>query len=226
MTQRLDKAIRDNVELCTAVCRAHGIASREADGLWRTLSPAPPYYPDAITVESKPSSEHAAAVLDEIGGASIKDSFATLDLTTYGFDLLFRAEWIWCEPGAGGGRSTLEWLTITDPADFAAWRTAHGSAESILPALFAEPGITVLGGSSPGTFVGALISTLAGVVGVSNVFATGVATAEAWRELVAYVLAQWPGMPIVGYEKGPDLAAAINAGFEPIGPLQVWLRHV
>lgn len=226
MIQRLDTAIRDNVELCAAVCRAHGIASREADGVWRTFSPAPPYYPDAITVELNPSSEDVAAVLDEFGGASIKDSFATLDLTASGFDPLFRAEWIWCEPGAGGGQSNLEWLTITDPADLAACRTAHGSAESIQQVLLAEPGITVLGGSLPGKFVGALISTLAGAVGVSNVFATGVATAEAWRELVAYIPAHWPGTPIVGYEQGRVLAAAIDAEFEPIGPLQVWLRCV
>ena len=226
MIQRLDEAIRDNVELCAAVCRAHGIATRQADGVWRTLSPAPAYYPDAITAESNPSSEYVASVLDEIGGVSVKDSFATLNLTAYGFDLLFRAEWIWLEPGAGNASSNLEWLTITDPADFAAWRTAHGSAESILPALMAELGITVLRGGAQGTSVGALISAMAGVVGVSNVFATGVATAEAWRELVAHIQAQWPEMPIVGYEQVPDLAAAIDAGFEPIGPLQVWLRHL
>ena len=33
-----------------------------------------------------------------------------------------------------------------------------------------------------------------------------------------------PGLPIVGYERGEDLAAARQAGFTVLGPLRIWAR--
>jgi len=30
---------------------------------------------------------------------------------------------------------------------------------------------------------------------------------------------------VVGYQRGDELAATLGAGFEPIGPLRVWIRH-
>jgi hypothetical protein len=33
-----------------------------------------------------------------------------------------------------------------------------------------------------------------------------------------------PGLPIVGYERGEDLAEARQAGFTALGPLRVWAR--
>jgi hypothetical protein len=32
----------------------------------------------------------------------------------------------------------------------------------------------------------------------------------------------FPGLPLVGYECGYELAAAHRAGFETVGPLRVW----
>jgi hypothetical protein len=33
-----------------------------------------------------------------------------------------------------------------------------------------------------------------------------------------------PGLPVVGYEHGEDLAAAREAGGQVLGPLRVWTR--
>ena len=33
-----------------------------------------------------------------------------------------------------------------------------------------------------------------------------------------------PGLPVVGYEHGADLAAAQQAGCQVLGPLRVWAR--
>ena len=33
-----------------------------------------------------------------------------------------------------------------------------------------------------------------------------------------------PGLPIVGYERGEDLAAAQQAGFTVLGSLRIWAR--
>jgi hypothetical protein len=41
---------------------------------------------------------------------------------------------------------------------------------------------------------------------------------------VRAVAALGPGLPIVGYERGEDLAAARAAGFRVLGPLRIWAR--
>jgi hypothetical protein len=224
--QRLEAAISDNVALCAAVCRTHGVASRFEDGLWHTLAPAPPYFPDLITTDASMTSARVAEILAERGSASVKDSSATLDLAPFGFEVLFRGEWIWLEPGSSAAASHLDWRRITVPHELDEWREAHGSADSILPALLAEPGLTVLQGrDDSGSEVGAMVSELAGPIGVSNVFANGLAMPAAWHKLVAHLRASWPKQPVVGYERGEELAAADAAGFEPIGHLQVWLKR-
>ena len=67
------------------------------------------------------------------------------------------------------------------PDELDEWRVVHGSADSILPALLAEPGLTRASGrDDSGSQVGAIVSNLAGPIGVSNVFAHGLATTAAW----------------------------------------------
>jgi hypothetical protein len=40
--------------------------------------------------------------------------------------------------------------------------------------------------------------------------------------MIAAAVEMFPGLPLVGYEHGRDLAAAKLAGFETIGPLRIW----
>ena len=53
--------------------------------------------------------------------------------------------------------------------------------------------------------------------GVSNLFGD-------WRAAVDSIAGRYPGLPLVGYESGDDLAAARRAGFTSTGPLRVWLK--
>jgi len=45
-----------------------------------------------------------------------------------------------------------------------------------------------------------------------------------WGEVAAVVGQLFPSLPVVGYEHGADLDAALAAGFTNLGPLRVWLR--
>jgi hypothetical protein len=45
-----------------------------------------------------------------------------------------------------------------------------------------------------------------------------------WAELSEVIAAAFPGRPLVGYERGDALTAALDGGFVPIGELGVWLR--
>jgi hypothetical protein len=41
---------------------------------------------------------------------------------------------------------------------------------------------------------------------------------------VRSIAARYPGLPIVGYQSGDELAAARRAGFTSTGPLRVWIK--
>ena len=72
---------------------------------------------------------------------------------------------------------------------------------------------------------GAVATRSEQVVGVSNVFAAGGRPEDAaWPLVLEAVHRLFPDLPVVGYEHGEALAAALRHGFEPIGPLRVWLH--
>jgi hypothetical protein len=62
------------------------------------------------------------------------------------------------------------------------------------------------------------------VVGISNVFALDDGPDAAWPVVLEAVHRLFPTLPVVGYEHGDDLAAAARHGFEPVGPLRIWLH--
>ena len=70
---------------------------------------------------------------------------------------------------------------------------------------------------------GAIASRTDAAIGLSNVFAQA-SVVDPWGRIVAELRARFPGAPIVGYERGDDLAAARAAGFTGLGPLRVWVR--
>src|SRR5689334_3060604 len=96
----LRAAVRNNADWCAIVCRSHGIGGRFTGDAWVADGPTPPLYPDAVTLE--PTAE-PGGLHDLVGarpGATIKDSFASLDLAPFGWRVLFDASWI--ERRAGG----------------------------------------------------------------------------------------------------------------------------
>ncbi len=72
---------------------------------------------------------------------------------------------------------------------------------------------------------GAVASRSDQVVGISNLFALDGGPDAAWPVVLGAVNRLFPTLPVVGYEQGDGLAAAIGHGFEPVGPLRIWLRR-
>ena len=92
------------------------------------------------------------------------------------------------------------------------------AARAVRPALLADA--QFLAARRDGEIAaGAILNRTGDVVGISNVSAT-----TAWPGAVATAAGLYPGLPLVGYEAGDDLAAARRHGFEVIGPLRVWMR--
>ncbi|MGW7411500.1 hypothetical protein [Streptomyces sp. NPDC054863] len=224
-------AARNNAEWCTAMGRAHGSAGGFGADAWAAPSRTPLFYPDAVTLV--PGAERAALVsrIDTVApGASVKDSFADLDLTEAGFQVLFEAQWIHRPASAPAVAPDLCWDVAEDPDALRAWALAWddgaGNADLFRPELLDDPATFVLAGrSADGRVVaGAVASRSEQVVGITNVFARDGGSDAAWPVVLEAVHRLFPVLPVVGYEQGDALAVAVRHGFEPVGPLRVWLH--
>ena len=55
-----------------------------------------------------------------------------------------------------------------------------------------------------------------------DAFSTELPAGPLWASALRAVAALRPGLPIVGYAGGADLAAARQSGCQVLGPLRVW----
>ncbi|MEK8105479.1 hypothetical protein NKG94_10700 [Micromonospora sp. M12] len=142
----------------------------------------------------------------------MKDSFADLDLSGYGFRVLFDAWWIHRPPSAPTADTSLS--PVTTPDELAAWAAAHGGGELFRPALLTDPRVRVLARYDGGAVTGGAVLSGDGAAGVSNLFTRTDHPRDVWLA----VCATRPDAPLVGYESAPDLPPALEAGFLPTGP--------
>ncbi|MFE2530898.1 hypothetical protein [Streptomyces sp. NPDC059371] len=222
-------AARNNAEWCAAMSRSHGVEGEFTKQTWAAPARTPLYYPDAVTLVPGADPAVLPARIDtSTPGASVKDSFADLDLTAAGFRVLFEAQWIHRPATEPTGPPERAWSVVADPGalrDWAsAWDDGNGDACLFRPELLDDPATFVLAGRAADDRVaaGAVASRSDHVVGVSNVFARDGGPEAAWPDLLNALHALFPSLPVVGYEQGDDLAAALRHGFEPVGPLRIW----
>ncbi len=242
----VESAARNNAIWCDTVCRAHGVPGEFFPAVWLNRNPVPRFYSNLVAL-SGPGDQ--SAVIEHVRGLmalplpavwSVKDSFADLDLAPLGFDVLFEALWIACEPRSrtsGSASPHLRWTTVTSAEELmhweAAWsgdatnRDSEGQPRQFPPSLLADPQLAFFAGyRGPQVVAGGIANRTGDVVGLSNVFVTDADAdgAAVWVDLVAKLQAVFPDLPLVGYERGGELGFAVAAGFEPIGPLRVWVR--
>ncbi len=216
-------AARNNALWCDAVCRAHGRPGEFGPALWLNRHGTPRYYPDAVTLRD--DAEIAPLLALSRPGLSVKDSFACLDLEPHGFARLFDATWI----AAPAPAPDAGWVRVADPAGLAAWEHAWAGAETgprvFLPPLLDDPDIAFLAWMQDGAIAGGgILNRGAGVVGLSNSFARGMAAPAVRRGLMGAAGALFPGMDLAGYARGEALAGALAGGFNPGAALTVWAR--
>jgi hypothetical protein len=220
-------AARNNAEWCHFVCQSHGLRSEFSSEAWTCATRPPRFYPDAVTLRLDTIPDHLLDRIEVGPGCSVKDSFAVLDLTSAGFEVLFDAEWIQ-RPGNLAPLSAAardHWEALRDPPALRDWELAWSDDGVFLPHLLARSDVQVLAARRGGRIVaGAVLNRSDAVVGLSNLFSIADDLDGAWDGAVATAAALHPGLPIVGYERGENLAAAIRHGFEAVGPLRVWLR--
>ena len=220
-----------NAAWCDTVCRSHLVPCRFDVDAWVASSRTPAWYPDAVTLSPVVAADRLLDRVDHGPGCSIKDSFAGLDLAPAGFEVLFDATWLHRLPADGTVGDRLGWRLVRTAGELATWAGAWaaGSAGAdpgvFRPRLLDDPAVAVLAvWAGDRVVAGAVANRDRSAVGVSKVF-TGTTDPDlVWGTMATAVYAPLPGLPLVGYERGGDLAMARRAGFRPVGDLRVWLR--
>jgi hypothetical protein len=226
-------AARNNAEWCGIMCRLHSIASWFRGDIWAAERRSPPHYPDAVTLEPAASGESVLAEIDTVTpGCSVKDSFACLDLSPAGFRVLFDAWWLYRAAGPPPETEAVgtRWKRIRHADALSAWEQSWSGGDEpsgrLFPAaLLREQAVAVLGAYNGDRAVGgAIVNSSASVVGVSNLFSRDGDLDNAWRACLVALIGHFPDLPLVAFEHGAALGAALRNGFETTGPLRVWVK--
>lgn len=97
-----------------AWCAVHGgVRGRFTDTYWYASRRTAEFHPDAVTLHPYVDVADLLSRIDLSPGASVKDSFASLDLTEHGFEVLLTGHWY---HGDFGPKGATEWFTADDPA--------------------------------------------------------------------------------------------------------------
>jgi hypothetical protein len=186
--------------------------------MWVNAEPVPRFYPNGVTLaHDEASVAEQRGTIDILlkshlpGRWSVKDSFNTLDLSRRGFDVLLEASWIRGVMPAGEPSSDIVWQ-----------RESQGAT----PLPFDDPNFALFAGRRGYRVVaGGMLYRAEGVVGLSNVVADAADAGAVWRSLILLAARTFPRLPLVGYESGNELKAAVAAGFEVGDKLRVWVRE-
>jgi hypothetical protein len=110
--------------------------------------------------------------------------------------------------------------------EFAQWLQACGLEDVVPEALLRDPSVRVLQRKrAKDVSAGAVLNRTGSVVRLSNVFSLNVPLDEVWGDLVLLAAQEFPSYPIVGYERGEDLDAAMGTGSNDLAGLRVWLQE-
>ncbi len=89
-------------------CAVHGgVKGRVTDTYWYASRRTAEFHPDAITLHPHVDPDAMLARIDASPGASVKDSFATLDLSPQGFEVLLDGTWL---RGDYGPKGPTDWF--------------------------------------------------------------------------------------------------------------------
>ena len=239
LMERLEAAVHNNAAWCDTICRAHGGRCDFGNSAWLNRAKSPPLYPNMITLTPGPSRVHLASIKDLVAeqlppGWSVKDSFASLDLTSMGFRVLFSAAWLDRDPTAGTKRNrALGVFVIRRKSQFVEWQTQWDRSSVNSGALASKlfslqlltiPDLAFIACHRDGEVVGgAVANRSAGVIGLTNVFHRDGEALDVLDAVVGASLDRFGPLPLVGYLQPNELERWEHVGFVTIGRLRVWV---
>ena len=149
---------------------------------------------------------------------SIKDASGTLDLTTFGFEILFKANWFVRPPMAIPSTGTVSRAKSEEA--FVQWVESWKEAPEVFKTqIWQDPKASFYHDDD---WQGGIATNLSSdAIGITNPWGTKAAINACIQE-VAY---RHPDLPIVGYDHTPDIEAMAELGFESTAPLAIWLKE-
>lgn len=233
-------AAHNNAVWCDTICRSHNVMGEFHETFWISPFRTPMYYPNLVTLSPianlDPHQNALAKLLTTRRDhpISVKDSFAVLDLTPFGFHQLFQAQWLLRQASADlphQGTADLQWKQITSEKELLQWEEAWSQTtlsrnHLFPPALLHDANICIVAAYKEKQIVaGAIANRTTEVVGLSNVFTPQRESERYWEGLLGVIAACYPALPIVGYEQDESLTVALRVGFTLLGPLHVWIKE-
>ncbi|MFJ8263563.1 hypothetical protein ACIQ4I_16750 [Rummeliibacillus sp. NPDC094406] len=224
MRSKIDLAVLNNIAWCQIICITHGIVGISKKNIWGLHSKAPTFYPEVITSDKRATIEEVKYFIENGKVSSIKDSYANLNLTPLGFDILFEAEWIVHEPILDFEPIQTNWRIITTEKDLKKWNGASELENVIKSELLKQQNVKIFICETKDGISGFIANLSEGVVGISNVFSIGYEEKKLWRDIPKIISKEFPKLSMVGYEHNSSLIVAKSSGWEAIGPLRVWIK--
>jgi hypothetical protein len=238
-TKKLQLAAYNNAVWCDIVCQSHNVPGEFHETFWVNWHQTPVYYPNIVMLSPATNIEQSALATllttRRDHTIALKDSFAVLDLTPFGFHQLFQAQWIFRQaPMRDLSRqrtADLRWQRIATENDLLRWEEAWSQTalpvnHLFFPDLLHNADICILAAYKEDQIVaGAIANRTTEVVGISNIFTPKQEPEWYWEGLLNMIAVYYPDLPIVGYEQDENLQTALQVGFTALGPLRVWIKE-
>ena len=225
----LDKpliAAQNNVHLCDRIYRSHGCETELTETYFRCIGSPPRFYPNVVIL--------TPSALQQLTGqfhGGFKDGTGKAEPDPTKFHRLVAAQWIWMDSSLDRNTS-LAWSKVTTDERLMEWEVGWSHCDDVagqhprqFPAsLLEDPALSFLAGHQDEKVVaGGIFNDSGPVIGISNTFGIGLDPTMLWEEIVALCHSEFPNRSLTGYEREESLLAALNAGFQSVGELSVWL---
>ncbi len=210
MADKIAQMAANNAAWIDMAVSALGINGEFTPILWQSTSDMPPIFPNADTLGGT-DSEKMAAIEQLVAARSgrivaVKDSWAQLDLTGLGFEILFEAQWLYREAQPltpSTGELQIEPITTAEGLrEFAlACNGPDIPIDVYSPKLLLRTDVMWLVGKQDDCIVaGATAVRAHGLNGINNVFGT---TDTHKQQMIGAAVNVFPEQPACGYEGCP-----------------------
>lgn len=223
---RLRTAVDASLSWYEDIFALHGIPTAVQHGLWKALGEPPRWHSSAKTVTPTVVKGEVLRAVEAFEHCSIADSFGVLDLSDSGFAVLFEATWVHHPPHAHStGALPAGWTVIAEEEELEVWNREHDTLDVLLPSLLSHPRFRFLRHEEDGNLMGGAVlhDTGGDSVGLSNQWTVAGGRIDP-SALLSCAGTLHPGRAVVAYERGDDLDAFLDAGFDGLGPQYVWAR--
>ena len=217
MSDRVHSAIQNNMDWYQAQCHAHNIENVRTTSAWYSILPMPPLHSNLILTHAQD-----LPLIEEVGAHlssewSIKDASGRLDLSPFGFDVLFNANWFAREPADCDAPAGIS--RVASDETFDQWVTAWGEDTEVFRDNFwHQADVEFYHDEHWQGGIAANVSHDA--IGITNPWGTKASI----NDCIQNIAHTHPTLPIVGYDHMPDIEAMTQLGFRSTAPLAIWIK--